>query len=73
LSNDGMEKLAIAVTDPNNVGLLKKIRMMNPRSEQALTLVSNMLGLTATDQAARGLSDRGLRTPRDMPVGGVSP
>lgn len=73
LSDDGMAKLAEAVTNPDNISQLRRIRMMNPRGEQALTLTANVLGLGATDQAARGLTDRGLRVPADRPIPAYAP
>lgn len=44
LADEGMLKLAKAVTDPNNVEALKKLRMLPPGSQAAMSIVSQMIG-----------------------------
>lgn len=59
LSDSGMAKLAEAVTNPNNVEQLKKLRMMDPRSEKALIAATQLLGVPATISGAGGRDARG--------------
>lgn len=44
LSDAGMAKLAEAVTDPNNVEALKKLRMMGPGTKAAAGLATQIMG-----------------------------
>lgn len=64
MSDAGMEKLAKAVTDPNSIEQLKKLRMLDPRSEKALVAASQLLGITAVGSS--GLRDPADRVPEAM-------
>ncbi|MBN9497864.1 MAG: hypothetical protein J0H39_13995 [Alphaproteobacteria bacterium] len=59
MSDEGMLKLAQAVTDPNNLDALKKLRMLGPKSEAALQLAAQLLG-----QSTAGMTP--LRSPADF-------
>lgn len=62
MSDSGMEKLAKAVTDPNNVEQLKKLRMLDPRHEKAVIAASQLFGITAV--GSTGLRDPSDRAPK---------
>lgn len=44
MSDEGMAKLAQAVTDPNNVEALKRLRMMGPGSKAATSVATQIMG-----------------------------
>lgn len=59
LSDSGMAKLAEAVTNPNNVEQLKKLRMMDPRSEKALIAASQLMGVPVVTGSSGARDARG--------------
>jgi DNA-binding TFAR19-related protein (PDSD5 family) len=51
LSDEGMTRLAEAITRPDAVEQLRKLRMLSPNSNRATALTAQLLGLTAASEA----------------------
>lgn len=64
LSDEGMARLAKAITDPAAVDQLRKLRLMSPNQEKTALAVAQFLGVTpATATGAREPSERAIPEP----------
>lgn len=66
LSDDGMRKLADAVTSPDSLKMLEELRMLPPWSEKAASITSQLLGVGIVGSS-------GIRDGRDIRISDRAP